>query len=38
MRKEIKNVPKDKSIFKHTAVTVKSINLGNVVRRGGIRF
>lgn len=29
---------RDKKIFARTAVKSKSVNLGNVVMRGGIRF
>lgn len=37
MRSPVK-VKKDQSIFKHTAVKTKSVNLYQTVKRGGIRF
>lgn len=37
MRK-VMHKPKDKKIFKQTANTTKSINLGVYTYRGGIRF
>lgn len=38
MNKEIKNVSKDKKIFKNTAKKVKKVNLGKYGFRGGIRL
>lgn len=37
MRKEMPK-PKDEKVFKQTANTTKSINLGVITYRGGIRF
>ena len=38
MKKPIKNVPKDKAVFKHTAKKTKRINVAPVLTRGGIRL
>lgn len=37
MRKEMEK-PKDKEVFKKTANNTKTINLGVITYRGGIRF
>lgn len=38
MRKKIKNVSKDKKIFKRTAERTRKVNLLPVIPRGGIRL
>lgn len=37
-RKEVPSVKNDQRIFRNTASKSKSVNLGNFVMRGGIRF
>lgn len=38
MKQGIKNVPKDKAVFKNTAKKIKKVNLGKSGFRGGIRL
>lgn len=38
MRKKIKNVARDRALFKRTAQRTKAINVPTAVPRGGIRL
>lgn len=38
MRRAIRNVRTDRRIFRNTASSVKSINLGAITMRGGVRL
>lgn len=38
MNKSIKNVKKDKAVFKHTAKKTKKVNVLPKIMRGGIRL